>query len=1031
MSEAHRNTRALSSCPSCGAVIQSRRFDGFCPACAWDLVVAPEEPALARQANPQANLLWAVPGHEILGEIARGGMGIVYRARQLDTNRMVALKMLLPYQMDSAEMRERFQFEAQVIAALDHPAVLPVYQVGEHENLPFYTMKYVGGGMLADRQGAYRGRFRAVAELMITLADAVQFAHQRGVLHRDLKPSNILFDEAGRAYVSDFGLAKLIGADHGLTRSVQFMGTPHYMAPEILERSPRFATTASDIYSLGAILYQLLTGRPPFEAEGIPALLRKIAEEEPRRITGPPRSGRWARRGIGLIRRLPDPVPRDLEVISLKCLAKEPSQRYASAHELAADLRRWMAGQPIWARAVPRSERLLKWSQRNPALAALISFLVLMLIGGAAALAWSNQRLQLALGGSYVTLQESLIVQARLERTSHRLGQPVRALGLIDRALALPLSPSRSDPARRLVLRAEIAGALALPNLRPLSRWPVPVSSPEGAIALTGDLSHYAASAPGGGFQVWQASEHRLARHFPGPATNPAVRFRFSRREGQPDAAGVSGLSSGASQWLAAFFQDGHAEVHALGGDRPPVNFAGCAFAPTEVAFVPETPFALVAAYQAGLVLHDLRNSSRRELIAPPETVTAVQVDPRGQRAACFLQRRVQVLRLEDGARLWWSASLPHRLASLSWSTDGRYLAMAKSIQPFEITVFDLDSVPVPTSEATYRGGLASPSSRVPEGYDCLPVLPPSASDTLSARIVAHFQDHELAVSRLAFHPDGAFLASVGQDQRLVLRQLSQTGLKLFGPAEGRVLQFSTDGQRLVYQPERGQVEVLKVEPSIVFHEWCRITPPDEEACRLAVGPQGRFVATSSARGIQFWDAAARAQIAHLPLPSRAKSVMVCFHPKDQALLYSAPGLGALRRDYRIWEAGPKGKLAVEFGAPRPLGEDAHRAIRRFCRERRSLAAGTPPGRPTVDSVSRDGRWIGTATPEGQIDIWSLLRALPVLSLPPPQPIHLRDLAFSPDRRRLYLWQSTGRLLEWDLAELRRELEKRGLAWEE
>src|SRR5687767_4296220 len=222
-----------------------------------------------------------VAGHEIAAEIARGGMGIVYRARQLDPPRTVALKMLLPHQLGSAEMAERFRIEVSTLTLLEHPAILPVYQVGEHERLPFFTMKLATGGTLAQRKHEYAGDWHAVAELMATLAEAVQFAHERGVLHRDLKPGNILFDEQGRAYVSDFGLAKLVSAESNLTRSMDFLGTPNYVAPEVATRSAQQATTASDIYSLGAILYELLAGRPPFAAEGIPALLKKIAEEPP------------------------------------------------------------------------------------------------------------------------------------------------------------------------------------------------------------------------------------------------------------------------------------------------------------------------------------------------------------------------------------------------------------------------------------------------------------------------------------------------------------------------------------------------------------------------------------------------------------------------------------------------------------------------------------------------------------------------------------------------------------------------------
>jgi serine/threonine-protein kinase len=183
--------------------------------------------------------------------------------------------------MGSSQMAERFRLEVRAMSDLEHPCILPVHQTGEHDGLPYFTMKLATGGTLAQRKAEYAGDWRRIAELLIQLADAVQFAHERGVLHRAIKPGNILFDEQQHPYVSDFGLAKLANDDADLTRSVDFLGTPNYVAPEIATRSVRQATISSDIYSLGAILYELLTGRPPFEAESVPALLKKIVEEEP------------------------------------------------------------------------------------------------------------------------------------------------------------------------------------------------------------------------------------------------------------------------------------------------------------------------------------------------------------------------------------------------------------------------------------------------------------------------------------------------------------------------------------------------------------------------------------------------------------------------------------------------------------------------------------------------------------------------------------------------------------------------------
>lgn len=345
-------------------------------------------PAAANVPAPLLN----IPGYDVREEIARGGMGIVYRAQQRDPRRTVALKMLLPHQAGSPEMVGRFRLEARAIAALEHPAILPVHHVGEHGGLPFFTMKFATGGTLAQRRAEYHGKWRRIADLMATLADAVHFAHERGVLHRDLKPGNVLFDEQGRPYVSDFGLAKLVGDDTRLTRSIDFLGTPHYVAPEVAARSARAATISSDVYALGAILYELLSGCPPFEAEGVPALLKKIAEEEPLppsraigRRSGEANGDAASRVAAKDEARPASPenrnaVPRDLEVICLKCLAKEPARRYTSALDLASDLRRWLAGEPILARQISNLERLWLWSQRHRITAALITAVLVLLL---------------------------------------------------------------------------------------------------------------------------------------------------------------------------------------------------------------------------------------------------------------------------------------------------------------------------------------------------------------------------------------------------------------------------------------------------------------------------------------------------------------------------------------------------------------------------------------------------------------------------------------------------------------------------
>ncbi len=321
-----------------------------------------------------------MPGYEILGLLGRGGMGVVYRARQRPLNRIVALKMILS-DRDRADRKEliRFLAEAEAVAAVKHPHVVQVFEYGDSEGRPFLALEYLAGGSLADRL-KFRGRLepKPAARLVAQLAQGVQAIHDRGIVHRDLKPGNVLFDESGEPKISDFGLAKRDDRND-LTARQAIMGTPAYMSPEQATGGTKFVGPAADVYSLGVILYVCLTGTKPFEDDDPISLLRKVAEEEPER----PR------------RRVPG-LPRDVELICLKCLAKAPHDRYATAQALADDLARFAADEPVSVRPAGAIERAVKWSRRKPALAtayglAFFSVMIILFGGGAFAL-WRTRK---------------------------------------------------------------------------------------------------------------------------------------------------------------------------------------------------------------------------------------------------------------------------------------------------------------------------------------------------------------------------------------------------------------------------------------------------------------------------------------------------------------------------------------------------------------------------------------------------------------------------------------------------------------
>jgi WD40 repeat protein len=396
------------------------------------LTPAPETPLeeLADQAgaDPSPSAPYRTFGdYDLLGEIARGGMGVVYQARHRRLNRIVALKMVLSSPLAGEPAARRFRSEAEAAASLDHPNIVPIYEVGETDGRLFYTMKLAEGGSLAapDAGNGEAGRedadaARHAAWLLAKVARGVHHAHERGLLHRDLKPSNILLDATGEPAVADFGLARWLEEDSDLSRSDlthsgAIIGSPNYMAPEQAAGRARELTTAADIYSLGAVLFYLLTGRAPFVEATAMATLRAVIEKEP----PAPKS-------------LKPGVPRDLDTICRKCLAKDPGSRYTTARALAEDLERWQASEPILARPISAWEQVVKWARRKPAWALLLLLLLLSLPTIIFLLAAGNARVRQAqtltrlnlyaadMQGAHTALEEADLARARLILANYR-----------------------------------------------------------------------------------------------------------------------------------------------------------------------------------------------------------------------------------------------------------------------------------------------------------------------------------------------------------------------------------------------------------------------------------------------------------------------------------------------------------------------------------------------------------------------------------------------------------------------------------
>jgi len=360
-----RIQESVAACPQCGST--SSLGGGLCLHCMLCLALnsGMETKETLKEVLAEVGACdsdWRVGNYQILEEIGRGGMGVIYRARQRLSHRIVALKRILSYQAESQATLVRFRREAEAVASLDHPNILPIYEVSESDDgLPFFSMKFAAGGSLQDAARALRKDPRRIITLMAKVTRAVQYAHMQGILHRDLKPGNILLDGRGEPLVSDFGLAKWLDTSSDLTRTLTIFGTPGYIAPEQAKGPAKNLTPAADIYSLGAVLFDLFTGRTPFLGAHALAVIKQAGEKPAPKL-----------------RTLAPLADRDVETICAKCLDREPHARYRSAGDLAEDLERWLEGRPIIARPVSPPIRIWRWSKRNPKLAGSVAAAVVL-----------------------------------------------------------------------------------------------------------------------------------------------------------------------------------------------------------------------------------------------------------------------------------------------------------------------------------------------------------------------------------------------------------------------------------------------------------------------------------------------------------------------------------------------------------------------------------------------------------------------------------------------------------------------------